>query len=88
MSDNYVKLCTCRACNNVFIDTDPGDDSTSYPTEVVRKFKLKELKDNDCPVCPQGSSELVSNLDKYMKRPKEIQTYVTKLKTKQYLSAV
>ena len=88
MAESFVKLCTCRACNSVYIDTDPGEDSKSYPTEAVKKFKLQPLVDNDCPSCPKGESEVVTNLDYNMNRSREVQRQVTKYNSKAYVNAL
>lgn len=88
MEDSFVKLCTCRACNSVYIDTDPGDTSISYPAEAVKKFKLMPLIDNDCPQCPKGESEVINNLDYNMNRGREVQRAITKYNSKVYVNAV
>lgn len=88
MADTFIKLCTCRACNSVYVDTDPGDNSKSYPADSVKKLKLMPLKDNDCPQCPKGESEVVTNLDTNMTRGREVQREITKYNSKTYVNAV
>lgn len=86
MSDT-INLCTCRACNKVYIDTNPGPESKSYPIEVVKKFKLQHLVDNDCPACKPGESELRINLDATMIGSAKIQRYINKRTTKRLSAA-
>lgn len=69
-----AKLCTCNNCGNVYIDTNPGDNSIDYDNSKLPELGIDELPvihmDEDgqtytgsgCPVC--GTDEyLVDNIN-------------------------